>query len=88
LADILADVFVSYFTKEINNIFTFLILLADVLADLTETKNKKGPFKAFVFCVIHCGPLVLSNSLRRQRRSVSGDRCRRWLSADTCVIFH
>jgi len=34
LADVLADVFVPYFTKEINNIFTFLILLADVLADL------------------------------------------------------
>jgi len=36
----LPDVFVPYFAKEANNIFTFLILLADVLADLAETKNK------------------------------------------------
>jgi len=37
----LADHLVPYFTKQINNFFTFLILLADVLADLTKTKNKK-----------------------------------------------
>jgi hypothetical protein len=47
LADILADVFVPYFVKEINKIFTFLIMLADVLADLTELKTKKGPFRSF-----------------------------------------
>jgi len=35
LADVLADVFVPYFTKEINNFLALLILLADVLADLT-----------------------------------------------------
>lgn len=34
MADVLADVFVPYLTKEINNIFIFLILLADVLAEV------------------------------------------------------
>jgi hypothetical protein len=40
MADVLADVFVPYFTREINSFLTFLILLADILADLTGTKNK------------------------------------------------
>jgi hypothetical protein len=55
LADVLADVVVPYFTKEINNIITFLILLADVLADLTETKNKKKD---------RSSPLALHDTLR------------------------
>lgn len=37
----------SFLTKEINSNFTFLILVADVLADLTEAKNKKGPCWSF-----------------------------------------
>ena len=54
MADILADVFVPYFTKEINNFLTFLILLADILADLTGTKTKKD----------HSGPLTQHDTLR------------------------
>jgi hypothetical protein len=47
LADVLGDVFVPHLTKEINSNFTFLILVADVLADLPEAKNKKGPCWSF-----------------------------------------
>jgi hypothetical protein len=55
LADILADIFVPYFTKEINNIFTFLIMLADVLADLKEQKQKKT-IQVLCLSMIPCGP--------------------------------
>jgi hypothetical protein len=50
MSKILADIFVTYFTEEINIFLNYSILMADILADLTEIKNKKGPFKSFFMC--------------------------------------
>jgi len=57
LADILADVFVPQFINKINSFFYFLILLADILADLAEPNNKKGTILVPYLSMIPCGPL-------------------------------
>jgi hypothetical protein len=46
--------------KKQTTLLLFLILLADVLADLMETKNKKD----------HSGPLALHDILQRNIKSI------------------
>ncbi len=60
MADVLAGVFVPHTTKEINKFFAFLILMADVLADLSETKTTKdqsGPLSQHDTLLIIHAPL-------------------------------